>query len=143
MTAGLDPATASIVWNSPIYTTGSVKYTSTVSNKIFVEGGFSTNYERYNTIYQPGIEKPRGTPEWYTRSTRGHGSGTPWNAVRRSAGMSPDRSAVAASISYVTGAHNVKVGLQDSWGRYRRTGDANGDIRAVFPNGVAVPGARS
>ena len=34
MTAGFDPATASQVWNSPIYTTGAVKLTSTVTNRI-------------------------------------------------------------------------------------------------------------
>ena len=48
MTAGFDPETASIVWNSPIYTTGSAKLTSTLTSKILFEGGFSTNYERYN-----------------------------------------------------------------------------------------------
>src|SRR5215208_1070954 len=66
MTAGFDPATASIVWNSPIYSTGSAKITSTLSNKLLFEGGASFNYERYNNLYQPGIEKVPGTPEWYT-----------------------------------------------------------------------------
>src|SRR5829696_7222624 len=66
MTAGFDPATASIVWNSPIYSTGSAKVTSTLTNKLLLEGGVSFNYERYNTLYQPGIEKVPGTPEWYT-----------------------------------------------------------------------------
>ena len=46
MTAGFDPATASVVWNSPIYTTGAIKYTSTLSNRLLFEGGFSTNFER-------------------------------------------------------------------------------------------------
>ena len=40
-------------------------------------------------------------------------------------------------MSYVTGTHNIKMGLQDTWGRYRRTRDANGDLRAYFNNGVA------
>jgi hypothetical protein len=57
MTAGLDPATASIVWTSPIYTTGSAKITSTLTNKLLLEGGVSFNYERYNNLYQPGIEQ--------------------------------------------------------------------------------------
>jgi hypothetical protein len=39
MTAGLDPDTASIVWNSPIYTTGSVKLTSTGVVQIPHRGG--------------------------------------------------------------------------------------------------------
>ena len=65
--AGVDPATASGVWKSPIYTTGSVKVASTISNRILVEGGFSANLERYTILAQPGITKERGTPEWYTQ----------------------------------------------------------------------------
>ena len=34
MTAGFGPATASVVWNSPIYMTGSAKYTSTLTNRL-------------------------------------------------------------------------------------------------------------
>ncbi len=138
MTAGFDPATASIIWNSPIYTTGSVKFTSTVSSKIFVEGGFSTNYERYNTIYQPGIAQERGTPGWYsTINKQDTALGTSWNAGEAQRGMSPDRFALSGSMSYVTGAHNVKLGVQDTWGRYARWRNANGDLRAQFTNGRA------
>jgi hypothetical protein len=53
--------------------------------------------------------------------------------------MYPDRFAMAASVSYVTGSHNVKVGIQDTWGRYRQFRSANGDIRALF-NNVTVNG---
>lgn len=137
MTAGFDPATASIVWNSPIYTTGSAKLTSTLTSRILVEGGFSTNYERYNNNYQPGIYKERGTPEWYTTVNKQDQSlGTTYNAGVVQSGQYPDRYALAASMSYVTGSHNIKVGIQDTWGQYRRTRVANGDLRAFFQNGV-------
>ena len=113
--------TASIVWTSPIYTTGSVKFSSTATSKILIEGGFSTNYERYNTLYQPGLEKERGTPEWYTAVNKTDTArGTPWNAGATNQGMYPDRFAAMGAVSYVTGAHNVKVGVQDTWGRYRQ-----------------------
>src|SRR5215831_670996 len=79
MTAGFDPATAGIVWNSPIYTTGSVKFSSAATNKVFVEAGFSTNYERYNTIYQPGLARDPFSPEWYTVINKNDsGRGTQW-----------------------------------------------------------------
>src|SRR5262245_56719996 len=122
MTAGFDPETASIVWNSPIYSTGSAKLTSTLMSKILLEGGFSTNYERYNQMYQEGIRKERGTPEWYTTVNKQDTSlGTNYNAGQIQSGLYPDRYALAASVSYVTGSHNVKVGVQDTWGQYRRT----------------------
>jgi hypothetical protein len=50
--------------------------------------------------------------------------------------MYPDRFAAAGSVSYVTGTHNIKVGIQDTWGRYRQFRSANGDLRAQFQNGV-------
>jgi hypothetical protein len=138
MTAGFDPATASIVWTSPIYTTGSAKYTSTVTNKILVEAGVSFNYERYNTLYQPGIRKEPGTPAWYTTVNKQDSAlGTQWNAGATEQGMYPDRFAAATSVSYVTGTHNIKVGVQDTWGRYRQFRSANGDLRAFFQNGRA------
>src|SRR5258705_7927928 len=65
MSPGDDQTTSSVVWNSPLYTTNMIKYTSTVSNKLLVEGGFSSNVERYNNMYQPGIEKQYGSPEWF------------------------------------------------------------------------------
>ena len=138
MTAGVDPATGSAVWTSPIYTTGSIKLTSTVTNRVLVEGGFSTNYERYNIVMQPGIEKARGTPEWYTQVYKTDSAlGTQWNALSQTYGRYPDRFSFGGAISYITGAHNVKFGIQDTFGRYRRTDGSNGDIRATFINGIA------
>jgi hypothetical protein len=137
MTAGFDPATASQIWNSPIYTVGTAKLTSAVSNRFLLEAGFSTNYERYNVIYQPGIEKPAFTPEWYTTVNKQDLSlGTQWNAAATQSGMAPDRFAFMTALSYVTGRHNVKVGFQDTWGRYNYRRNANGDLRALYRNGA-------
>ena len=138
MTAGFDPAEASIVWTSPIYSTGEVKFSSTATNRIFIEGGFSTNYERYNTLYQPGFSKTPFSPEWYTVINKNDSAkGTQWGTGATNQGMYPDRFAAAGSVSYVTGTHNIKMGLQDTWGRYRQFRSANGDLRANFINGVA------
>ena len=137
MTAGFDPRTAGIIWNSPIYTTGSIKFTSTVSSKIFFETGFSTNFERYNTIYQEGLQKERGTPEWYSVINRTDSArGTSWGAGAGINGMYPDSLSLAGSVAYVTSSHNIKVGVQDHWGTYRNTRLANGDLRAQFNAGV-------
>ena len=141
MVAGVDPATASGVWKSPLYTTGSIKLSSTVTSRVLVEGGFSTNVERYTILAQPGITKERGTPEWYSQIYKTDVAlGTQWNFIygAENFGRFPDRYAFGGSVSYVTGAHNVKVGVQDSWGSYRRTDTANGDIRAIFNNGTAI-----
>jgi hypothetical protein len=139
MTAGFDPSTAGIIWNSPIYTTGSVKVSSAMSSHIFLESGVSTNYERYNTLYQEGLSREPFTPDWYTIINKNDTAlGTQWGAGATNQGMYPDRFAAMAAVSYVTGAHNVKVGIQDTWGKYRQFRSANGDLRANFNNGVAT-----
>src|SRR5206468_1145315 len=48
MTALLDPNTASVVWHTPTFATGSAKWTSTVTPRLLVEGGVSFNRERYD-----------------------------------------------------------------------------------------------
>src|SRR3954462_11210919 len=90
MVAGFDPATASQPWNSPIYTTGAIKVTSTLTNRVLFEAGVSTNYERYNIIMQPGIQQLRGTPEWSTNINKNDTAlGTQWNAAQYTNGQYP------------------------------------------------------
>ena len=43
----------------------------------------------------------------------------------------------------MTGTHNIKVGLQDTWGRYRQFRSANGDLRAIFQQRHGDPGDAS
>jgi hypothetical protein len=50
----------------------------------------------------------------------------------------PDRYGFSAPLSYITGTHNVRVGIQDTWGSYRRTDTSNADLRAIFLSGVAT-----
>ncbi|HEY2153824.1 MAG TPA: carboxypeptidase regulatory-like domain-containing protein [Vicinamibacterales bacterium] len=138
MTAGFDPKEAGIVWTSPIYTTGSVKFSSTATNKIYIEAGASTNYERYNTLYQSGLAQTPFSPAWYTTINKNDTAlGTQWGTGATNQGMYPDRFAAMGAVSYVTGTHNIKVGMQDTWGRYVQFRSANGDLRANFLNGKA------
>jgi carboxypeptidase family protein len=137
MNAGDDPATASQIWTSPAYETGSVKWTSTASNRMLVEGGYSFNLERYNIVNQPGIIKERGTAAWYAgASRRDLNLGTRYTSLANELGQYPDRYNVQGSMSYVTGAHNVKAGGQWNWGPYRRTRIANGDLVQRYTNGL-------
>jgi hypothetical protein len=137
MTAGYDSNQASIVWTSPLYMTGSAKLTSTVTNRLMLEAGYSTNYERYNTLYQPGLEKPFRSPEWYAIVNKQDSArGTEYGAGRTNQGMYPDRFNTQASLSYVTGSHSYKFGFQDTWGTYKQFRGANGDLRQFYQNGV-------
>ena len=135
MTALTDPATASVVWHTPTFATGSAKWTSTVTPRLLFEGGVSFNRERYDNLYQDGIQVARGTPEWYRNARKNDTSlGYTWNAASAQLGNYPDRYNLIASASYVTGSHSVKVGFQDSFGPYRRYNTANADLYQTYTN---------
>src|SRR5262249_43483330 len=91
MNAGDDPATASQIWTSPNYSTGSAKLTSTLTSRVLVEAGYSQNIERYNIVNQPGIDAQRGTPAWYANASRRDPAlGTRWASLAQDLGQYPD-----------------------------------------------------
>ena len=100
MAPGDDQTTSSVFWNSPLYTTNMLKYTSTVSSKLLIEGGFSSNIERYNNLYQPGIEKPYGSAAWFATARHNVDGGASTNtAATAEYGSYPDRYNAQASAS--------------------------------------------
>jgi hypothetical protein len=135
MNAGDDPTTSGVRWNSPLYMTNTIKWTSTVTSKLLIEGGYSSNIERYNNLYEPGVEKPYGTPEWYAGARHSDTIlGTTSNASLAEYGSYPDRYNVQAAASYLSGQHNIKVGFQNSWGPYNQTLRANADLYQNYLN---------
>jgi hypothetical protein len=121
-----------------LYATGQAKWTSTVTNRLLVETGFSTNIEFVTILYQPGIKKERFTPDWYNTigkfdllTTRAY-DGVPSPTF----GLFPAKYVVSTAASYVTGSHSLKAGLQWGFGRYRIDRDINGDIVQLYLNGV-------
>lgn len=134
-----DTNTASVLWHTPTFATGSAKWTSTVSSKLLVETGFSFNRERYDNVYQPGIDQPRLTAAWYAGARKSDNSTSVlWNASNAQLGNYPDKYNASAAISYVTGSHNFKVGFLDSWGPYYRWNTANADLYQVYNNGLPL-----
>jgi hypothetical protein len=133
MQSNEDPETASLRWFSPAYNTGSVKWTSTVTNRMLLESGYSRNLEYYTNSYQEGVEKPRFTPEWFASASRLENDlGGRITAATSQNTQSPERHNVQASLSYVTGAHNFKAGFQYTWGDFWHTLDANGDLTQQY-----------
>src|SRR5262249_17935476 len=131
-----------------LYTTNMVKYTSTVSNKLLVEGGFSSNLERYNNLYQPGIAQPYGTTAWYGNvrhcvdlagaASPAQTCGPTNTAAGAQYGSYPDRYNLQAAASYVTGSQAIKIGFQDSFGPYNQNLNANGDLYQNYVTNAAT-----
>jgi hypothetical protein len=153
MGALTDPETAAARrdWRHAIYYTGQVKYTSTVTSRLLLEMGYSTNIEYLYIGYQPGIQKERGSPEWFTQIGKieftnpgvALNPGQPyryaaWNGRTTPAnGIDPKKYNISTSASYVTGSHNFKAGFQWGFGSYVLEYDLNGDLAQRYRNGVA------
>jgi hypothetical protein len=117
--------------------TNQVKWMSVVSSRLLVEAGFGKNFQPIDQRPMPGIIAAVGTPEWFSRIPKTDlDLGTTWNA-RLSSLTKAYRSIASGSVSYVTGSHKVKVGLQDSWGLLTQDITSNGHINAVqYRSGV-------
>jgi Carboxypeptidase regulatory-like domain/TonB-dependent Receptor Plug Domain len=143
MNAGDDPLTASQVWTSPRYNDSVAKWTSTLSNRLMIEGGFSFNYEQYVITNQDGVNKDAFTPEWFAGASRRDADRvTLRSGLANWGGRYPDRFNLAGSVSYVTGSHTFKAGIQDNWGPYVNTRETNADLQQVYrsgrPDSVAI-----
>ena len=124
-------------WRHGLYYIGQAKWTSTVSNQILFEAGHSQVFEDHAITCQPGITKARNTPEWFTSAVRRDTDlGTQTTAC--SGGQHneyPRRFVESTSLAYITGSHNVKVGMQWSWGHEPQTRDENGDLEQQYKTG--------
>jgi hypothetical protein len=135
-----DQRITGVHWDSPMYMTNSVKWTSTVSSRLLIQGGWSSNIERYNNRYQEGLEQPLYSALWYSMASRViDGTG----GVRTVTGPTqygsyPDRYNWQGSASYVTGSHNVSVGFQDSFGTYNQFFGSNADMYENFTTNAAT-----
>ena len=154
---GTDIETASASWTSPHYDTGTAKWTSTISNRMLAEIGFSLNYTDWDPGYQPGIEQPRpadnalatcfSTPCFPAIGSAQHlaqlASGDPfYNVVHRndswldfrygaknySENNYMRRFSYIGALSYVTGSHNFKIGANVTSGSSRYSFGSNGDL---------------
>jgi len=121
-----------------LYYTGQAKWTSTISSRLLVEAGYSTNVEYLYIGYQPGVQKGRNSPEWFSQIGKNDlitlrafdGRVTPAN------GIDPKAQTATGILSYVTGSHSFKTGVNWTFGDYVLEYDINGDLVQLYRNGV-------
>lgn len=129
MQANYDPETAATVWNSPAYHTTAVKWTSPLTSSVFLEAGFSNNTEYYTNEYREGIEKPRGSAEWFANAAKneldlgGYTQAGPINTTE-----SPVAFYWNAAMTWVKGNHTIKLGANSRQGTFKHTREANADL---------------
>ncbi len=120
------------------YFTAQLKYTGTLTDRLLVEGGWSENDETYST----NEAQPSFRPEHVGRLDRT--TTERWGApIGPYYFRVPDRHTMTATMSYVTGSHAVKGGMQLGKGGNTHDRQINGgmdlyqEYRTV--NGVRQP----
>ena len=135
-----DRETAGNVWTFSRYQNGQATYKAPVTNKIFVDGGYSFNTSWRDEKPQPGTEFERGTPEWYSHASRTtQVTGPRSTAAATNATQYKTKQNLQASVSYVTGTHHVKAGVGWQWGWFSHGISANGDITQRYSSFTQDP----
>jgi hypothetical protein len=117
--------------------TDAVKWTSTVSNKLVFDAGFGTSVNAYREGYQPGVKKDAFTPEWFASASRVDiNRSTTTTAAPPELGTYNFRYMFVSTMTYVTGSHAVKAGLQWHIGQNWINRDANADLTQRYRDGV-------
>ncbi|HEV3215073.1 MAG TPA: carboxypeptidase regulatory-like domain-containing protein [Vicinamibacterales bacterium] len=135
------------------YAIGDGKYTSTLTSKILLEAGYSTAYQHWTGFVQPQIDYSRYladgstiNPLWFANGTRtdtalninplcAYSFGcTQWVSEGADQRTEDTRHYVAGAMSYVTGTHNIKFGVQDSFGPVHVYTDRQGDVTENYVN---------
>jgi carboxypeptidase family protein len=140
MVAGDDPETSTRVTDPKhlVYYNAQAKFTSTVTNKLLFEAGYSSTLEVRTSYFQPGVQQERGTPAWYaTAAHQDRNTLRRWKASPSGTrGVYPYRYVYSGHVSYVTGSHAAKVGVQFGTGYEVNTNDSNADLVQLYRNGV-------
>jgi len=124
--------------NPKRYFTAQAKYTATLTSKLLLEVGWSENDETYST----GEKQPSVLATDVGRLDRN--TTERWSSVIGPYYFRvPDRHTVSAQMSYVTGSHNFKTGVQNGFGgnRHQRAIYGGLDLYQEYQtvNGVRSP----
>ena len=112
------------------------KWTSTLTNRLLVEAGFSQNYLGYNLKYQNGVRRA-GASDFgdISKADVAIQTKSVYNAATTEFYNPFVAKQFVASMSYVTGSHSIRVGIQDKFGWIKNTVRQNANLVQVYTNG--------
>ena len=132
----VDTASQKRDYSQTFYPLAMAKWTSTLSNRLMLEAGYSEACICYLAKPQPGILRERDTPAWFANARH---QDTVLNRVWKSTSANwlyPRRKHLMTAVSYVTGSHNLRVGGEWSWGEFTLTREVNADLTQIYLGGV-------
>ncbi len=137
LTPGTDVVAGALRRPPVLKYTAAAKWTSTISDKLLFDAGYGTSVNAYTEKYQPGVEKQPFTPEWYATASRVDlVTATTTTAGGPQTGTYNFRYMFVSSLTYVTGSHTLKTGLQYHIGSTWYTADANAGLTQRYRDGV-------
>jgi hypothetical protein len=135
------------------YGVGQGKFTSTLTSRILAEVGYSSSYQHWTGFNQPAVRLDRYlsngqiNPAWLNNARReanallitprcAYSFGcTAWISNGQDQRTEDTGMRVVGSMSYVTGSHNFKVGISDSFGPVHVFTDRQADLIQRYTNG--------
>src|SRR5262249_46479963 len=115
------------------------RWTGTLTPRLLVQSGATLTKLDYNILYHPGVGKVPFTPEWFANAQQLDQS---LNARSIAGAVNTyakyDRYLWNSSATYVTGSHQFKFGIQDTFGIAQVDNVANGDAIYQYTNGVPL-----
>jgi hypothetical protein len=114
------------------------KWTSTPTNRLLVEAGYSENYTGYQIAFQQNVAGPSASNPWgdIAKSDVSIQSRTFFNAAAQVFENPFKAKQVVASVSYVTGSHSLRIGVQDKFGWIKADRRNHGNLVQVYTNGA-------
>jgi hypothetical protein len=146
MSGGQAPSAAILTWPSPLYGQGQAKWTFAASSRLLFEAGMN-QYQAYRTnTYETDCtcyDLPYGSEPWLANVThRDQSAGTLTGAAPITfTTQEPTRRFYDGSMTYITGSHAIKVGVQDQTGWENFASAKNGDLELNYQNGVSTSAA--
>lgn len=136
--ANVEPSRAAGGRAPVLYYTAAAKWSSTLTNRLLLEAGWGGSVQSRNTgRYQPGVRQERGTPEWFAQASRVDlVLGTTTTASQGETNTIEQLFTWMGSASYVTGSHNIKIGVQSRYGVNSVVTESNADLVQRYRNGV-------
>ena len=108
---------------------GQLKWTSTVNSRLLAEAGYSINHYSFGTLNQDFIGPGAVTKEDTVLATQ-------WNAGDGDTRFAYVSQVSVAKVSYVTGSHSIRGGLQYQTGWFQTSNDFPGDLDQQYQSGV-------
>ncbi len=137
--ADVNPLVSSLERRPKMYYVLQGRWTGTLTPRLLVQSGATLTKLDYNILYHPGVGKVPFTPEWFANAQQLDQS---LNARSIAGAVNTyakyDRYLWNSSATYVTGSHQFKFGIQDTFGIAQVDNVANGDAIYQYTNGVPL-----